>query len=165
MSEKEDLLNNLKIDRSEEPSSSEGAKNKFTLLAAAVVIVVAFFWFFNQEEEITEVTTFTVKSLSNSDSPSASILDASGYVVPRTRATVSSKITGKVMEVFIEEGMYVKKGQILAQLDDSSAVAELNYSISQLDEARRVFERTKELTQDQLASQAALDAAEATLKG
>ena len=32
MSEKEDLLNNLKIDRSEEPSSSEGAKNKFTLL-------------------------------------------------------------------------------------------------------------------------------------
>mgnify|MGYP001166423021 FL=1 len=165
MSEKEDLLNNLKIDRSEEPSSSEGAKNKFTLLAAAAVIVVAFFWFFNQEEEITEVTTFTVKSLSNSDSPSASILDASGYVVPRTRATVSSKITGKVMEVFIEEGMYVKKGQILAQLDDSSAVAELNYSISQLDEARRVFERTKELTQDQLASQAALDAAEATLKG
>ena len=126
---------------------------------------MAFFWFFNQEEEITEVTTFTVKSLSNSDSPSASILDASGYVVPRTRATVSSKITGKVMEVFIEEGMYVKKGQILAQLDDSSAVAELNYSISQLDEARRVFERTKELTQDQLASQAALDAAEATLKG
>ena len=165
MSEKEDLLNNLKIDRSEEPSRPEGAKNKFTLLAAAVVIVVAFFWFFNQEEEITEVTTFTVKSLSNSDSPSASILDASGYVVPRTRATVSSKITGKVMEVFIEEGMYVKKGQILAQLDDSSAVAELNYSISQLDEARRVFERTKELTQDQLASQAALDAAEATLKG
>lgn len=165
MSEKEDLLNNLKIDRSEEPSSSEGAKNKFTLLAAAAVIVVAFFWFFNQEEKITEVTTFTVKSLSNSDSPSASILDASGYVVPRTRATVSSKITGKVMEVFIEEGMYVKKGQILAQLDDSSAVAELNYSISQLDEARRVFERTKELTQDQLASQAALDAAEATLKG
>ena len=165
MSEKEDLLNNLKIDRSKEPSSPEGAKNKFTLLAAAVVIVVAFFWFFNQEEEITEVTTFTVKSLSNSDSPSASILDASGYVVPRTRATVSSKITGKVMEVFIEEGMYVKKGQILAQLDDSSAVAELNYSISQLDEARRVFERTKELTQDQLASQAALDAAEATLKG
>ena len=165
MSEKEDLLNNLKIDRSEEPSSSEGAKNKFTLLAAAVVIVVGFFWFFNQEEEITEVTTFTVKSLNNSDSPSASILDASGYVVPRTRATVSSKITGKVMEVFIEEGMYVKEGQILAQLDDSSAVAELNYSISQLDEARRVFERTKELTQDQLASQAALDAAEATLKG
>ena len=165
MSEKEDLLNNLKIDRSKEPSSPEGAKNKFTLLAAAVVIVVAFFWFFNQEEEVREVTTFTVKSLSNSDSPSASILDASGYVVPRTRATVSSKITGKVMEVFIEEGMYVKKGQILAQLDDSSAVAELNYSISQLDEARRVFERTKELTQDQLASQAALDAAEATLKG
>ena len=68
------------------------------------------------------------------------------------------------MEVFIEEGMYVKKGQILAQLDDTLQW-QSNYSISQLDEARRVFERTKELTQDQLASQAALDAAEATLKG
>ena len=69
------------------------------------------------------------------------------------------------MEVYIEEGMYVKKGDVLAQLDDSSAVAELNYSISQLDEARRVFNRTKELTQNQLTSQASLDAAEAALKG
>jgi len=164
MSEKEDLLNNLKIDRSSDIPSSESNGNRFILLAIAIVLVGGFFWWFTLEDELPEVTTFTVKSL-NSDSPSASILDASGYVVPRTRATVSSKITGKVMEVYIEEGMYVKKGDVLAQLDDSSAVAELNYSISQLDEARRVFNRTKELTQNQLTSQASLDAAEAALKG
>ncbi|GIS32103.1 MAG: hypothetical protein Ct9H90mP4_00170 [Gammaproteobacteria bacterium] len=52
MSEKEDLLNNLKIDRSEKPSSPEGAKNKFTFLAAAVVIVFGFFRvFLNPKEE------------------------------------------------------------------------------------------------------------------
>ena len=69
------------------------------------------------------------------------------------------------MEVFVEEGMYVEKGQLLAQLDDSTLVADLNYSLSQLNEAKRVYNRTKELAKDQLASQASLDAAEAAVEG
>ena len=67
------------------------------------------------------------------------------------QATVSSKITGKVLEVYIEEGMFVEKDQILAQLDDSTVQAELKFAETQLQEARRVFNRTLELRKDNLA--------------
>ena len=164
MSERENLLNNLRIDRSAEPSEAD-SPNKLLLLGVAVVLVGFFWWLFLSDDELKEVTTFTVKSLQMSDSSATSILDASGYVVARRRATVSSKVTGKVMKVFIEEGMYVEEGQLLAQLDDSTMKADLNYSQSQLDEAIRVFNRTKELAKEELASQASLDAARASVEG
>ena len=165
MSDRENLLNNLKIDRSAPPVVDGSPSNKLYLLAAAIVLVSFFWWLFLSEDELKEVTTFTVKSLQMSDSSATSILDASGYVVARRRATVSSKVTGKVMKVFIEEGMYVEEGQLLAQLDDSTMQADLNYSQSQLDEARRIFNRTGELAKEELASQASLDAARAAMEG
>ena len=165
MSDREDLLNSLKIDRSA-PPSSEGLQSNKLYLFGISILIVAFFWsLFLSDDELKEVTTFTVKSLEMSDASATSILDASGYVVARRRATVSSKMTGKVLKVFIEEGMYVEEGQILAQLDDSTMKADLNYSQSQLNEAIRIFNRTKELAKDELASQASLDAARASVEG
>ena len=165
MSDRENLLNNLKIDRSAPPAAVGQQSSKLYLLAISVLIVALFWWLFLSDDELKEVTTFTVKSLEMSDASATSILDASGYVVARRRATVSSKMTGKVMKVFIEEGMYVEEGQILAQLDDSTMQADLNYSQSQLNEAKRIFNRTQELAKDELASQAALDAARASVEG
>ena len=165
MSEREALLNNLRIDRSKAPEIEDSSSRKLILLGIAIAIIGFFSWVFLSEEELKEVTTFTVKSLQMSDSSATSILDASGYVVARRRATVSSKMTGKVMKVFIEEGMYVEEGQLLAQLDDSTMIADLNYSQSQLNEAIRVFNRTKELAKEELASQASLDAARASVEG
>ena len=165
MSDRENLLNNLKIDRSAAPSEENLPSNRLYLLGAAVLLVSFFWWLFLSDDELKEVTTFTVKSLQMSDSSATSILDASGYVVARRRATVSSKMTGKVMKVFIEEGMQVEEGQILAQLDDSTMVADLNYSQSQLNEAKRVFNRTRELAKEELASQASLDSARAAVEG
>ena len=165
MSDREDLLNSLKIDRSAPPASEGLQSNKLYLFGISILIVGFFWWLFLSDDELKEVTTFTVKSLEMSDASATSILDASGYVVARRRATVSSKMTGKVMKVFIEEGMYVEEGQILAQLDDSTMKADLNYSQSQLNEAIRIFNRTKELAKDELASQASLDAARASVEG
>ena len=165
MSDRENLLNNLKIDRSAAPSEENLPSNRLYLLGVAVLLVSFFWWLFLSDDELKEVTTFTVKSLQMSDSSATSILDASGYVVARRRATVSSKMTGKVMKVYIEEGMQVEEGQILAQLDDSTMVADLNYSQSQLNEAKRVFNRTRELANEELASQASLDSARATVEG
>ena len=165
MSDRENLLNNLKIDRSAPPAAVGQQSSKLYLLIISVLIVGLFWWLFLSDDELKQVTTFTVKSLEMSDASATSILDASGYVVARRRATVSSKMTGKVMKVFIEEGMYVEEGQILAQLDDSTMQADLNYSQSQLNEAKRIFNRTQELAKDELASQAALDAARASVEG
>ena len=65
-----------------------------------------------------EVSVVTAASPGSGD---AAILSASGYVTPRRRATVAAKITGRVVEMLVEEGMKVEEGQVLARLDDSDA--------------------------------------------
>jgi RND family efflux transporter MFP subunit len=105
----------------------------------------------------------------------ASVLNASGYVTARRRATVSSKITGKVVEVNVEEGMAVRQGQILARLDDSTyratlalsqaqvgaAQSELRESSVRLAEAKRTLERRTQLLKDGLIPQADFDQSQA----
>jgi RND family efflux transporter MFP subunit len=105
----------------------------------------------------------------------ASVLNASGYVVARRRATVSSKITGKVVEVNVEEGMAVREGQILARLDDSTyratlalsqaqveaARSELRESSVRLAEAKRTLDRRTQLLKDGLIPEADFDQSQA----
>lgn len=105
----------------------------------------------------------------------ASVLNASGYVTARRRATVSSKVTGKVVEVNVEEGMAVREGQVLARLDDSTVRAALALSRAQLeaarravpevevrlDEARLVQARRERLAKDGLVTAAEIDTANA----
>ncbi len=106
------------------------------------------------------------------------VLNASGYVVARREATVSSKVTGKVVEVLIEEGMKVEASQVLARLDDSNVAASLHESEAQLAAARAALDETKAqlenaekewrrlsaLAADKIASASDLDAAEANMK-
>ena len=166
MSDKKDLLNGLKIDRSDTNNSEKSPLSKIiTIVVVSIFILVVAKFIFLSEDEILEVSAYKAIPAGQSNNSSASVLDASGYVTARMQATVSSKITGKVLEVFIEEGMFVEKGQILAQLDDSSVQAELNFAKTQLKEAQRVFNRTSELRKDNLASQASLDAAESQVDG
>jgi len=49
------------------------------------------------------------------------LLNASGYVTPRRKATIASKVTGRVTGVYFDEGARVREGQVLATLDDSDA--------------------------------------------
>jgi len=104
----------------------------------------------------------------------SAVLNASGYVTPQRRATVSAKTTGKIKEVLIDEGMHVKSGQVLARLDDIDAVATLRSAEAgravataslkdievRLDNARRTLERNRDLRARELVSQQALDDAE-----
>ena len=165
MSEKEDLLNNLKIDRSQEDQSEPFPTKIVSIIISGLAVIALGLWFFLAEEEVQEVTTFTVKSINASGSSASSILDASGYVVPRRRATVSSKITGKVLEVLVEEGMYVEKGQLLAQLDDSTYKADLEYAKSQLKQAQIAFKSTSALIEGKFASPDELKTREAVMEG
>jgi RND family efflux transporter MFP subunit len=105
----------------------------------------------------------------------AAVLNASGYVTARRRATVSSKITGKVVEVNVEEGMAVREGQVLARLDDSTLKAGLALATAQaaaarsgvlenevrLAEAKVTLARRHQLFADKLVTQADVDAATA----
>lgn len=106
------------------------------------------------------------------------VLNASGYVVARRESTVSAKVTGKVVEILVEEGMEVEEGRVLARLDDTNVraalrVAEAEFGAARatvgetqarLDEAEKQWRRTSELAKDAVVSSADIDRAEADAK-
>ena len=169
--DKKALLDELKIDRSEDASSSgTSVKWLITLLLLVGVGYGGWSLFFQPPVQALEVRTILAQS-SNKGVDGNSVLDATGYVIARRMTTVSSKTTGKVMEVLIEEGMAVEEGQLLAVLDDSinrvqlalseSQVAAARAGIGELDvqirQAELNLERTRDLAASKLASQADLD--------
>ena len=129
-----DLLKQLRIDRQTPPPAPSRRGLWIGLAIVLVVIIAAALWWFNRRQVI-EVQTAPVVAIS-AGSSSASVLDASGYVVARRMATVSAQVTGKVREVMIEEGMRVEEGQVMATLDPLDADAQRTLSASQLSAAR-----------------------------
>ena len=91
-------------------------------------------WALFRRDSAPIVATAQVVAIGNGGG--ASVLDATGYVVARRMATVSSKITGKVREVLIEEGQSVVAGQIMATLDPVDADAQRDLAASQVGAAR-----------------------------
>jgi len=102
----------------------------------------------------------------------APLLNASGYVTPRRRATVAAKITGRVLDVFADEGLVVKEGDVLARLDDAEArvalaAAERDRDVARaqipdlevnLANAERELKRYDRLRRETVVSEEALDA-------
>ncbi len=131
-----DLLKELRIDRKAPASAPPPRRGLWIGIAVAVVAIalLAGIWLFGRDPAI-EVRTAPVVAIGTGGS-SASVLDASGYVVARRMATVSAKITGKVREVMIEEGMRVEEGQVMATLDPIDADAQRTLSASQVAAAR-----------------------------
>ena len=171
-----DSLGSLRIDRSA-PASGGGSGKRLIYMALAVLLVAAagfglWKWLGGKT---TEVTTVVAEADSTGPSLGNSVLNASGYVVARRMATVSSKVTGKIEEILVEEGMTVKKDQVLAKLDPvnlqtvlTMAQRELEASRRNLAEievrladARRTLERNESLVKQQLVSQSALDTSRA----
>jgi RND family efflux transporter MFP subunit len=170
-----DSLGSLRIDRS--VHSNGGGGKKWLVWGgiglAVVALALAAFFFFGGKT--TEVTTVTAEVESTGPSLGSSVLNASGYVVARRMATVSSKVTGKIEEILIEEGMTVQKNQVLARLDPVNLRTVLTMSQRELEAARRNnteievrladaqknLERNESLVKQQLVSQTALDTSRA----
>jgi RND family efflux transporter MFP subunit len=144
------LLNQLRIDRSEPPSSGGNAKWWATGIAV-IIIAASAVWYLMRPTGV-PITTAVAQAVvsGGSGAKGASLLDASGYIVARRRATVSSK-------VMLEEGQRVEAEQIIALLDDSNWRASLAQSRAQLqqaeasvasaqtafDDAKPIFERSE----------------------
>lgn len=173
MNNSADLLKELRIDRSAPPPPPSRRGLWIVLAAVAALIVLALVaWAVFGRSRGVEVQTATVTAIGNGGS-SASVLDATGYIVARRMATVSAKITGKVREVMIEEGMRVEAGQVMATLDPIDADAERDLATAQhsasrsqvesvraqLAEAEANARRLSTLVQQQLVSKAQYDEA------
>ncbi|HVT60932.1 MAG TPA: efflux RND transporter periplasmic adaptor subunit [Thermoanaerobaculia bacterium] len=127
-------LEALRIERKEEPRAPRVGLWVGLISLAVVLAALAAFWWLGRPRAAL-VRTAAVHEAAGAV-PGA-VLNASGYVTARRQATVSSKVTGKVAEVLIEEGMAVKEGQVLARLDTLTPSAGLALAESQLVQARR----------------------------
>jgi|KBSMisStaDraftv2_1062788.scaffolds.fasta_scaffold25457_4 RND family efflux transporter MFP subunit len=166
-------LGSLRIDRTT-VTSGGNRTGLYATIAVVVVVLAAGAWFYLRPKP-TEITTVVAEAESSGPSLGTSVLNASGYVVARRMATVSSKVTGKVLEIYVEEGMEVKKDQVLARLDPvnsstiltmaerelAAARSNLTEIEVRLTEARRNLERNEALVKQQLVSQTALDTSRA----
>jgi HlyD family secretion protein len=185
--EKSELLRSLTIDRS--ASKAERSNRRWLPISAAVVacVVVAFAAFgafeFTRQDQPKETAPQPTAQPQTPQPPqqtaannnAAGNLAASGYVVARRKATVAAEITGKVVEVFIDEGMTVTEGQIVARLD--SVLAEKDYELARsraetadaavaaitadLEDATRIMSRVQTLSQKNFATEADLTKAQA----
>src|SRR6185295_15134732 len=165
-------LDDLKIDRS---APERKAPWLLILVVALVLIGAAFAVWKLKRPGAVEVRTITVTETSGGG---GTVLNASGYVTARRQATVSSKVTGKVTEVFIEEGKSVKEGQVLARIDDSNVQTNLRLAAAQLESAKATLSETRVrleqaelelkrisgLAADKIASASDLERAEAEFK-
>jgi len=175
VNDKSELLGQLRIDRNVKTTESRGWKWVLVALITILLIALAAWMFLTPEPRKVRVQMARMAEINPA---AASVLDATGYVKARRYATVSSKITGKVMEVLVEEGMAVEKDQIVARLDDSntqksmalyqaelvSAKTQIAETRAHLNEAKLTLQRNTELADKNLISKAALDAAKANFE-
>ncbi|HZL45725.1 MAG TPA: efflux RND transporter periplasmic adaptor subunit [Opitutaceae bacterium] len=166
-------LDDLRIARSANP---EGPKRILPAVLAigALVVAAALVTWWSLPPRTIAVHAVMAREVTRA-SGDRTVLNASGYVTARREATVSSKVTGKVTEVLVEEGMKVKEGQVLARLDDTNVKASLLLARAQLasatammaetrvrlKEAGQELQRQTDLTKGQVATKADYDHAEA----
>jgi RND family efflux transporter MFP subunit len=185
--DKSKLLRSLTIDRG--ATKAERSKSRWLPISAAIVAcVVAFAAFGAYEFRRQDPPKETAPQIAQqpaaqpqapqqpaTNNKAAGSLAASGYVVARRKATVAAEITGKVVEVFIDEGMTVTEGQIVARLD--SVLAERDYELARsrvetadaaiaaitadLEDATRIMTRVQTLSQKNFATEADLTKAQA----
>jgi RND family efflux transporter MFP subunit len=128
MSDRPDL-SALRIDERARRGPRRGGRRALIALIV-VVLLLAGGAFAVLREQTPEVQT----ALARADKGERqALLNASGYVTPRRRATVAAKITARVNEMLADEGMRVEAGQVLARLDDSDARVRLAAAIADRD--------------------------------
>jgi RND family efflux transporter MFP subunit len=149
-------------------------KGRVVLFAVAIlVIVVAAVLLLRGRTPVVDVTS----ARPTGELGQATLLNASGYVTPRRRATVAAKITARVLDVLVDEGMEVREGQVLARLDASDAERRLAAArtardataslIANLDvnlaNAERELKRQAELEKDGITTLQALELAQTSV--
>jgi HlyD family secretion protein len=165
-------LDGLRITR---PAEEARRRTPWLAIVAIALLLLALGAWALTRKGAKEITAASAKAVATESR--GAVLNASGYVTARRQATVSSKVTGKVVEVFVEEGLQVKEGQILARLDNAHptrglalAQAEARAAESALQETRvRIreaqldYDRAERLTRNEISSRADLDRARAQL--
>jgi len=164
----------LRIDEGQRTSPRRGRRSHpvLVVILALAVVAVAFLTFRGRPPAVSVAAAKPA-----GEGGMATLLNASGYVTPRRRATVAAKITARVLDVLVDEGVTVAEGQVLARLDDSDARRRLAATRTARDataalianlqvnlvNAERELARQKALEEDGFAAVQARDAAQTTV--
>lgn len=173
MSPQQPRLDDLRIERTDAPPARR-RRLSVVIFAGALALAAGAVWWLLRPQAVAVRTTLA-RAVASNPAGGRTVLNASGYVTARREATVSSKITGKVTQVLIEEGDHVQEGQVLARLDDANVQANLQLAQAQFASAKTALEETrvllreaeldwnrqKELLQRRVAAQSDYDHAEA----
>ena len=166
-------LSSLRIDRAthnpQAPRKSKPIKKLLIWGGIVGALVLAFVmlgsWFSPAVEVQLATASLTSPSQANA------VLTASGYVVARRKAAVASKGTGRLVFLGVEEGDKVKKGQVIARLEDADVVAardraqeNLRLAEADLYDARKNLERTRILLKQEMIAPVEVDVADARYK-
>jgi RND family efflux transporter MFP subunit len=162
-------LTALKIDRST-PGPSRGVGRKpVVLLVLAVLAALAVFAWFRFAPHATSVQVGLAEA-TGGGSISGSGITANGYVVARTKASVSAKILGRMASLSATEGSLVLAGTVIARIEDSdyqaalaAARANLGQYDAQIRQAKQDLQRTQSLRAQNMVAQADLENAQTKL--
>ncbi len=137
-------IDGLRIHR-KAPLPQREAPSRIPLIALVVAAAVgAGVWAMTRPSGLpVQLATVAAEQSGAAASGGKTLLNASGYVTARREATVSSKVTGKVTEMLVEEGMKVEADQVLARLDASNVAVQLHLAEAQLASARKQVDESR----------------------
>ena len=117
---------------------------------------------------LTKVQTTTAQVVTPTEA--STVLTATGYTYARERAAVGSRVIGRVVELKVDEGDRVKKGDVIAVLDSADLRASIQESEALIVEAKarlanaeREEQRQSKLAQEGVVTASAYDAARTAL--
>ena len=136
-------INKLKIDKTQKLAGPSRRKKKpfFIASAIALLFILSFLYVAGTIAPATTIDVTTVAQVYPSQS--LSVLNASGYIVAERKAAVASKITGRLVALMVEEGSKVKKGQIIARMENDDVTAVKNQAAANLVNALAALEQAK----------------------
>jgi len=135
-------LQSLRIRRDSGSAGGNAPKRRRWLLPAASLLVLSAAalaaWQLGWLERLAPSRREVRVALATRTSPAgpAPVLSAGGYIIARHQVEVASKITGRVVEITVDEGDRVERGQVLARLDDAEVAAAVRQADAALDAAR-----------------------------
>ncbi len=140
-------LGKLRIDRTRSaPTPGRALKWSIGLALVAVFLVSGVFLYARQAAgTMVEVTRVEVVGGGGGGTG----ITANGYVVARTRASVSSRISGRLASLGVEEGSVVRTGQVMARLENADFAAVVAQTVADSIRAEAAL-REAEATRDQL---------------
>ncbi|MBU1713623.1 MAG: biotin/lipoyl-binding protein, partial [Proteobacteria bacterium] len=133
-------ISKLRIKKTESIAES-GKKKKIIIVLIAVLLLAVTGIFYKKGFLTPPVEVRISKVLNIYPSQTYTLLNASGYVVAQRKAAVASKITGRLIYLGVEEGNRVKKGQVIARLENDDAVAARNRALANVNSAKSALEQ------------------------